>query len=225
MRTTAHKYRLIQSIRSRPRLLFSFLLAALTYQFLPEQWAMHNATRFIISWNVGAALYLLLYLEMMFGATPEHMQQRAIAQSVGRVVVLGMVFLAALVCIGSTISSLAVAKDMHGTLKWEHISLAGITVFTSWFFTQIMFAQHYAHEYYLALVNQNEAGLHFPGTAKPDYFDFVYFACVIGTSAQTADVSFTTSSMRRIGLLHSILAFFFNTILIALTINMGSGLI
>ena len=225
MRTTAHKYRLIQSIRSRPRLLLSLLLATLTYYLTPEQWAMHNATRFIISWNVGAVLYLLLSLEMMFGATPEHMQQRAIAQSVGRVVVLAMVFLAALVYIGSTISSLAVAKDLHGSLKWEHISLAGITVFTSWMFTQIMFAQHYAHEYYLSLVNQNDAGLHFPGTAKPDYFDFVYFSCVIGTAAQTADVSFTSSSMRRIGLLHSILAFFFNTILIALTINMGSGMI
>ncbi len=74
MKTTAYKYKLIQSIRSRPRLLFSFLLAALTYQFLPEQWAMHNSTRFIISWNVGAALYLLLSLEMMFGATTAHMQ-------------------------------------------------------------------------------------------------------------------------------------------------------
>jgi hypothetical protein len=52
----------------------------------------------------------------------------------------------------------------------------------------------------------------------------VYFACVIGTSGQTADVSFTSRSMRRTGLLHCVLAFFFNTTLVALTINIASSL-
>ena len=96
---------------------------------------------------------------------------------------------------------------------------------TSWAFTQVMFALHYAHDYYSAQVRGQDAGLQFPGTDKPDYGDFLYFACIIGTSAQTADVSFSSSAMRRTGLLHCVLAFFFNTTLVALTINIASGLL
>ncbi|MEI6483052.1 MAG: DUF1345 domain-containing protein [Betaproteobacteria bacterium] len=216
---------LIQSIRSRPRLILALIIAVSTYFVLSNQWASHISTRLIISWNAFAFSYLALSIEMMFASTPEHMQKRAIDQNVGRIAVLFLVFIAALVCITSSIISLSVAKEIHGQLKWEHIALAGMTVFTSWLFTQVMFAQHYAHDYYFSLAHQHDPGLHFPGTAKPDYFDFVYFSCVIGTSAQTADVSFTNGSMRRTGLAHGILAFFFNTILIALTINIGSGLI
>ncbi|MES2049282.1 MAG: DUF1345 domain-containing protein [Pseudomonadota bacterium] len=67
-------------------------------------------------------------------------------------------------------------------------------------------------------------GLAFPGGHAPDYGDFLYFACVIGTSGQTADVSFTCRFMRRIGTVHCVLAFIFNTTLLALTINIASGL-
>jgi len=88
-----------------------------------------------------------------------------------------------------------------------------------------MFTQHYAHDYYLSKHLGRNAGLHFPGGEEPDYGDFLYFASVIGTSAQTADVSFTSRAMRRIGTIHCILAFFFNTTLIALTINIASGLL
>jgi uncharacterized membrane protein len=87
-----------------------------------------------------------------------------------------------------------------------------------------MFALHYAHDYYLALARGKHAGLEFPGGEAPDYGDFLYFACVIGTSGQTADVSFTSRAMRRTGLVHCVLAFFFNTALVALTINIASGL-
>ena len=216
---------LIQSIRSRPRLTIAVVIAVVTYLALPNEWAIHKVTRLIISWNACAFSFLALSLDMMFGATPEHMQKRAVDQNVGRIAVLILVFVAAMACISSSVISLSVAKEMNGQMKWEHITLAGITVFSSWLFTQIMFAQHYAHEYYFSLLNHQDPGLHFPGTAKPDYFDFVYFSCVIGTSSQTADVSFTSGSMRRIGLAHGVLAFFFNTILIALTINIGSGMI
>ena len=68
-------------------------------------------------------------------------------------------------------------------------------------------------------------GLLFPNQKLPDYIDFLYFSCVIGTSGQTADVSFTSQSMRKVGLMHSVLAFFFNTSLVALMINIASGLI
>jgi uncharacterized membrane protein len=87
-----------------------------------------------------------------------------------------------------------------------------------------MFALHYAHDYYRH-GGRGDRGLMFPGTAQPDYFDFLYAAAIIGTSGQTADVSFNTSSTRRIAMVHSVLAFFFNTIVLALTINFAAGLL
>ena len=225
MRLKFKVLRVIQTLKSRPRLITSILLAIFIYYFMPFDWAQHISTRFIISWNIGACFYLALSAQMMMQATPEHMQKRAIEQNVGRWLVLFLVIVAALVCISSTVNSLSIAKDLHGHLKWEHIGLAGITVFTSWTFTQVMFAQHYAHEYYFAVAHAKNPGISFPGTSEPDYFDFVYFSSVIGTSSQTSDVSFTNSTLRRIGLAHGMLAFFFNTVLIAVTINIGSGLI
>jgi uncharacterized membrane protein len=71
----------------------------------------------------------------------------------------------------------------------------------------------------------NPGGLDFPGTHSPDYADFLYFSCIIGTSGQTADISFCSRSMRRTGLVHCVLAYFFNTTLLALTINIASGLL
>ncbi len=65
----------------------------------------------------------------------------------------------------------------------------------------------------------------FPGTATPDYFDFLYFSYIIGVASQTADVEITAKEMRRVSLAHSILAFFFNSAVLALTINIAAGLI
>ena len=87
-----------------------------------------------------------------------------------------------------------------------------------------MFALHYAHDYYATEVRGEHGGLSFPGGQAPDYSDFLYFSCVIGTSGQTTDVSFNSRKMRRTGSVHCVLALFFNTTLVAQSINIASGL-
>ena len=141
----------------------------------------------------------------------------------GKYVVLTLVVLSAIMCLGAIVAVLAVAKGMHGSEKIYYISLAAVSVLTSWAFTHVMFALHYAHDFYSAEIRHEAVGLVFPGTPHPDYIDFLYLACVIGTSGQTADVSFTSQPMRRTGLLHCVLAFFFNTTLLALTVNIGAS--
>lgn len=221
----AHRALPVRILLSRPRLISSALVGILTVFCLPDSIAHHEITRMIIGWNVGALLYLALAAHMMFGATHETMRKRACMQDEGRIVVLGLVVLAAVTSIGAIVAELGVVKDMHGMLRYEHITLAILTILTSWAFTQTMFAMHYAHDYYMALSRGKPGGLEFPGDEKhPDYSDFIYFACVIGTSGQTADVSFSSGPMRRTGLVHCVLAFFFNTTLVALTINIASGL-
>jgi uncharacterized membrane protein len=220
-RTTPYLLRLLQS---RPRLFCSMAIGLLTAWLLPDSVAQQTVTRAIIGWNTGAILYLVLALTMMFGSSHERMRARALQQDEGNMLVLLLVITAALMCIGAIVAELAVVKDLKGTLRYAHIALAALTIASSWAFTQTMFALHYAHDYYLNAIRGEHGGLDFPGTQPPDYGDFLYFACIIGTSAQTADVGLSSRKMRRTGTVHCVLAFFFNTTLLALTINIASGL-
>lgn len=220
----AHRPILIRLFHARPRLILSCLIGVLVALFLPISLAHHQITRLIVGWNAGAWLYLILAARMMFSSSHEKMRLRAQMQDEGRLVVLVLVILAAVATLAAIVVELVAVKDVHGFLRYAHVALTGMTIVSSWAFTHLMFALHYAHDYYVAKLRSESGGLQFPGTEQPDYGDFLYFACVIGTSGQTADVSFSSSEMRRTGLVHCVLAFFFNTTLLALTINIASGL-
>jgi uncharacterized membrane protein len=209
---------------ARPRLFICALIGVLTVALLPTTLAQQTTTRVIIGWNLGACLYLLLSARMMFWSTHERMRKRALQHDDGRIMALMLVVTAAIMCLGAIVAELAVVKEVHGALRYAHIGLAALTILSSWAFTQVMFALHYAHDFYSAEARGASGGLDFPGGHSPDYGDFLYFACVIGTSGQTADVSFSSRMMRRTGLVHCVLAFFFNTTVLALTINIASGL-
>jgi len=215
----------VQALQSRPRLMVCTLLGVATWALLPQFMPLQEVTRIIVGWNAGAVLYLALVAWMMGHSNHERMRQRALKQDDGKKVILALVVVSALMCLTCLVLELSVAKSLHGTDRLLHIALAALTVFTSWAFTQVMFALHYAHGFYGAIDRKQDGGILFPNEPNPDYTDFLYFACIIGTSAQTADVSFTSQSMRKIGLVHSVLAFFFNTSLLALMINIASGLI
>lgn len=214
----------VRLVLARPRLFISFLVGVMTAVLLPAGIAQQTITKAIIGWNVGAGLYLVLAAKMMFWSSHERMRARALQHDEGRILVLALVITSALMCIGAIVAELAVVKDLKGQIRYAHIALAALTIITSWAFTQVMFALHYAHDYYVGEARCQHGGLDFPGGHPPDYGDFIYFASVIGTSGQTADVSFTNHQMRRTGTVHCVLAFFFNTTLVALTINIASGL-
>jgi len=55
--------------------------------------------------------------------------------------------------------------------------------------------------------------------------DFMYFAIVIGMTSQTADVGLATTRMRRLVMVQGLIAFAFNTTLLALTVNIAAGLL
>jgi uncharacterized membrane protein len=214
----------LRGVYARPRLFWSVVFGLVIWFLLPLFWSAHAITRALVAWNAATLLYLVLALVMMARSTTDNMRVRAKAQDEGEYAVLVLVICAALATLGAIGAELFTAKDLHGWDKGGHIALAGLTVFTTWAFTQVMFALHYAHVYYRIATGKFH-GLDLEGSEPVDYFDFLYFASIIGTSAQTADVAFNTQEMRRIGLVHSVLAFFFNTILLALTINIASSLL
>jgi len=212
-------------IKNHPRLFVSIFVGILVFLFLPDSLALHTITRLIVAWNAMAWLYLILASLMIKSTSHAQMKLRAKKQNEGKYVVLSLVVIAATVSLGAIVLELGIVKEISGFIRSAHIVLTILTILSSWAFTQTMFALHYAHDFYSAIDKGKEGGLSFPNQKLPDYMDFLYFSCVIGTSGQTADVSFTSQSMRKIGLIHSVLAFFFNTSLVALMINIASGLI
>ncbi len=209
---------------ARPRLWSSVLFGVAVFWILPAAVAHRPATRALLAWNAGAVLHLALALQMGMRSSQAQMQRRALRQDDGRLLVLALVVVAAVAVILAIGSQLAAVKDLHGALKTWHLALAALTVMTSWLFTQTLFALHYAHDFYLARSRQRPDPLAFPGTHDPGYGDFFYFACSIGTSGQTSDVAFSGAELRPVGALHCMLAFFFNTVVLALTINIAAGL-
>jgi uncharacterized membrane protein len=135
-----------------------------------------------------------------------------------------LVVVAAVASVAAIIAELAAVKTLQGISKYPHIALAITTIFSSWAFTHMMFAMHYAHDFYVSRTKNVSGGLEFPRDLEPDYLDFCYLAFVIGTSGQTADVSFTSKPLRRVGLIHCVLAFLFNTTILALMINIAASL-
>jgi uncharacterized membrane protein len=214
----------IRHVWARPRIFIAAGFAALMLLTLPMSVASHVTSRVLIAWNAGAGLYVLLAAIMMTRSEPHAMRRRAQLQDDGALVILVLVVIASVASLAAIAGELAVVKDLHGLSRTLHVLLAGATVLTSWAFIQVMFALHYAHDYYAAVCRSQTPGLEFPGDAHPDYGDFFYFAAVIGTSGQTADVAFVTKPMRRIGALHCILSYLFNTTVLALLINIGASL-
>ena len=215
---------MLRLVRARPRIFIATAAAFIVGVLLPTVLVDHLVTRLLVAWNVETCLYVLLAAIMMSRSTQRHMRSRAQIQDDGQVVILVLVVTSSIASLAAIAAELAVVKDMHGLVKVAHITLAGLTVVSSWAFIQVMFALHYAHNYYTALSQNLPKGIQFPEDDEPDYGDFFYFAAIIGTSGQTADVSFTSKSMRRIGSVHCILAYFFNTTVLALLINIGASL-
>jgi len=217
-------HRLVRVVRVRPRLFIVAAIAVMAGLLLPASVAAQPVTRWLIAWNVGAWLYIALAATMMVRSSEHHMRHRAQLQDDGKYAMLGLTVVAAIASLAAIGGELSVVKDVHGWLRGAHIALAGVTVIASWGFIQVMFTLHYAHEYYREKCHGGKPGLAFPDDEDPDYGDFFYFAAVIGTSGQTADVSFVTRPMRRIGSMHCILAYLFNTTVLALLINIGASL-
>ena len=143
--------------------------------------------------------------------------------------ILALVLIAASASLAAVGIELSAAKDAHGLEKGLRIALACLSVGLSWFVVQLIFALHYAHEYYSPdddddPATEQQGGLKFPDETSPDYWDFLHFAVVIGVASQTADICFTSKTMRRFGTVHSLVAFTFNTVILALTVNLAAGL-
>jgi uncharacterized membrane protein len=70
-----------------------------------------------------------------------------------------------------------------------------------------------------------EGGLQFPGDETPDALDFAYFAFTVGMCFQVSDVVITSKKIRRAVLMHSILSFAYNTVILGMALNLFFGML
>jgi uncharacterized membrane protein len=167
----------------------------------------------------AAALFFLVSTAVMFTReTPDTMRKRAKDEDVGR---WGILWTSVLL---SAVVLIALGVELRGDKQQSVLSIAvaASSIMLSWLYMNTMFALHYAHGFY---GNYGEAhkGLDFPGDEEPDYWDFAYFALVLGMTFQVSDVQITSRHLRRMALVHSVIAFVVNVFIIAMSVNIVAG--
>ncbi|WP_029523878.1 DUF1345 domain-containing protein [Polaromonas glacialis] len=208
---------------SGPQRLIYGLLAGLASAALPLPlvWQFRG----LLGWSVGVAVYLALAWWLCERFDAQRTRERAQAQDEPSVVLFFLMLLASMACVAAIVVVMQQGKDYSGTERSMHIALSVVALIASWLFIQTIFAFRYAHRYYQE-ARRNEPGgpgLQFPGGLDPDYFDFLYYAHVVGMTSQVSDVQVTSREMRRLTLVHSVLSFGFNMLVLALSINVVAG--
>lgn len=212
-------------LNARTRLLVAIGVGVFVFIVLPP-W-MHLAARILCAWDAWMVCFLALTWTVMLKATPKSMRQTAQQQDPRRVIILSLTTTAACVSLLAIGFMLNNAKRAHQLILIYYVAIAALTIIGSWLLVHTIFALHYAHGYYGDGRDSTEiaAGLEFPEDRQPDYWDFLYFSFVIGMTSQVSDVAISSMPLRRLALLHGILSFFFNTTILAMSINIIAGLI
>jgi uncharacterized membrane protein len=207
----------------RPRLLAGAVLMVAAYIPLQLGVEIREATRLLIAWNVGAWAFLFMILHMV---TDPRREARVFARPEDEnqwvLVVLGIA--ASLAAMAAIVWELGPVKNLTGWPKAGHLALVALTVLSAWTFLQVMFALHYAGVYFQRHKGGIRGGLEFPGTPQPEWMEFFYQAFVIGCTFASSDVNVTSMRMRRIVVIQGVACFFFNAIILALTINVAANL-
>lgn len=212
----------LRVIRAHSRLAISIVVGIAVMASLRGWSGWEVARQILVSWDAGVALYLVLAYSLMASSSAEHIPDHAADADEGRFAVLILTVLAALASLGAILAELGANPGVQRTPM--QLALAGITILLSWVFIHTIFALNYAHDYY-GEHGGKKSGLDFPNEKQPDYWDFVYFAFVIGMTSQVSDVRVTSKLVRHTVNAHGIVSFFFNVALLALTVNIAAGAI
>jgi uncharacterized membrane protein len=180
------------------------------------------AMQVTLGWDAGACLLLVLLWLVVMTSDASETRCRAAGADPGRTAVWVLVLAAS----GFSLFAAAVLLRHHDPIAAGHGALtsvsAVIAVITAWGLTHTGFTLRYAHLYYRD-DDEGEGGLIFPGTQSPDDYDFSYFAFTIGMCFQVSDVAVASSQIRRAVLAHALISFTYNTVILALALNLLFG--
>lgn len=205
------------------RLVASVAVGVMVFFVFPA--AERMSTRILIGWDVGIALYLALVFVLISRFDLAVARRRAAIQDEGGVLILVLTVLAAVASLAAIIAELGAARGTGAATGKLYLGLAVLTIVLSWTFIHVIFALHYAHEFYGEGRDREVGGLEFPSDDQPDYWDFIYFSFVIGMTFQVSDVQVTSKLIRRMVVAHGAVSFLFNVAILALMVNISSEFI
>jgi uncharacterized membrane protein len=185
------------------------------------------STRLIGALDIGGVAFLALIGGMVGTSSAEGTRDRAERLDEGPVGMVVAICGAAFLGLGAIVLETRGAKNLPPDIVWWHLALAAGSIVLAWLVTHALFGLHYAHRFYgnVGDSESHRGGLEIPGAEAPDYWDFLYFSFTVGMTCQTSDVQVTGHTMRRLTLVHGVLSFFFNTVVLALAINIAASLL
>jgi uncharacterized membrane protein len=204
-----------------PRLWTAFIAGCLLFFFLPHDWSI--LSRVLVCWNGGVLLFLALIFFWMRRLTAAQICTQYIEEDETAPFILMVVVFAAVASLFAIVEPLATMKQVSGSVRAAHFSLAALTLIDSWLLVPVMFTTRYADMFYSATADDRP--LHFPNTSEPVFWDFAYFSFTISAACQTADVSTQDAAIRRVVIAHTLVAFLFNASILGFAINVTAGLI
>lgn len=213
--------RLSRLTLGRPRFLLAGLVVGLGFLLLPE--SLPEGLRPVVAWNTGLLVYLVATGSMMARATEADIRRRARIHDVRQWVIVLLALIGTGAIVAALVDFLRVSHFGRSGSGMIDFALVFWTIISTFTMLHMLFAVHYAHAYYAA--DSTAPPLGFPGGERPDYFDFLYFSLVVGLTAQVSDVVVNSRQLRRTVLVHGVIAFFFNTLILALMVNIAAGLV
>jgi uncharacterized membrane protein len=219
--------RLFFRLDAHYRLLISLCLSAIVFFFIRDKFTMPAVILF--TWISLALTIIIMDWIIILSSHPREVRKIAKLQDSSRTFLFLFVIAASVVSMMAVIFLLKSSKGSHGASVNEHILLAITAVVISWWLVHTVFTLRYAHLYYDTDKDDGTprpgGGLQFPGGDEPDYLDFVYFSFVLGMTFQVSDVEISSKEIRRLAWLHGLLSFAYNTAILALSINVISGMV
>ena len=186
-------------------------------------------TKLIAMWNAFAFTELSLAWTTILRAHHAQLRKTADQQDLSRAIIFVMAIIAACTSLLAVGLLLGPARGLPQSHRTGHIVLSVLAVIGSWCLVHTVFTFRYAHLFYRTpngtRSDKRRSGVLFPHESQPDYLDFAYFAFVIGMTCQVSDVQITSRLIRRLALLHGVLSFAFNTVVLALSVNLIAGLL
>ena len=214
--------KILRILHARPKLMISIVLGVAVMLAMPSNWEL--VTRILLGWDAGVVLYIgivaWIIARLESRAEADHIRAHAEKEDEGKVAVLILTVTATLASLAAIILLLGKGDGPNAP---PQLIFASATVLLSWGFVHLIFATHYAHDFYSE--GPAASGLKFPSGNKPDYLDFIYFSFVIGMTFQVSDVAITSRRIRQTVLAHAIVSFLFNVALLAIVINIAAGAI
>jgi uncharacterized membrane protein len=172
----------------------------------------------LVAFDVAAAVFLLAITPLFRQGEAARMRAASQANDANRAGLLLISVITTIVVLAAVVTEKVDTKNV-----WA-IALVLVSLVLAWLFSNTIYALHYAHMFYLKGARGKDCGgIDFPGTAEPDYWDFVYFSFTLGMTFQTSDVNITSRQIRRVVIGHCLAAFVFNLGVLAFTINSIGG--